>query len=391
MKDARIAVVGGGIGGLTTALALQRAGFRVRVYEQSPVLGEVGAGLTITPNAAHGLYSLGLREVLEGIGHTPDRQAVKHWQDGRVLVEIPRGRERMQRLYGAGYYFMHRADLHDALADAVRATDPEAIQLDHRCTDVEERDHGVRLGFNGRAAIDADLVIGADGVRSVIRDRTFGLDRPRFTGYIAWRGLVSREYLSDEVFDPTGCLYIGPGHMVARYLIRHGAEVNYVAVAERSGWEEEGWAIPSTVGEILDEFAGWNEHVRQMIAATPPERCFKWALHDRDPLSVWSRGNVTLLGDAAHGTLPFLGQGAAMAIEDGVVLARCIAAATDIQEALRRYEAARKVRGNFIVLTSREVVKRFHSPDTDQYRRPTEQSEEEALGLFDYNPATVPV
>jgi salicylate hydroxylase len=391
MKDLRVIIVGGGIGGLTTALAMLRAGVRVTVYEQSPVLAEVGAGLTITPNASHGLYWLGLKDYLERVGHTPEWQAVRHWKDGRVLVEIPRGRERMMRLYGAGYYFIHRADIHDALAAAVRAIDPEAIRLDHRCVGFDDRGDRVAVRFADGTQAEGDLLIGADGVKSVVRDALFGTDSPRFTGYIAWRGLVPIERLSGEEFEPTGCLFIGPGHMVARYLIRDGREVNYVAVAERSGWEEEGWAIPSEVSEVLAEFDGWNSHVRRILAATPPERCFKWALHDRNPLSNWSIGRVTLLGDAAHGTLPFLGQGAAMGIEDGVVLARALTASSSPEEALRRYEAARKMRGNFIVLSSREIVKRFHAPNTDGYHRPTQQSEEEALGLFEYNPVTVPV
>jgi len=178
--------------------------------------------------------------------------------------------------------------------------------------------------------------------------------------------------------------------MLARYLIRNDALVNYVAFGERDGWSEEGWSIRSQVSEVLDEFDGWHTHVRALLAATPPELCYKWALYDREPLPRWSVGPVTLLGDAAHPMLPFLGQGAAMAIEDAAVFARAIVDSDSIEQALQRYEAARSERTRFLMLTSREVVKRFHASDTDAYGSDSHRTEE-ALGLFAYDPLSVPV
>jgi salicylate hydroxylase len=390
MKKLEILVVGAGIGGLTTALALQRAGFHVKVYEQVPALREVGAGLTITPNAAHALKGLGLEAGLDRLGYTPDVQSVRHWQDGRELVHIDRGRERMRQLYGASYYFVHRADLHALLAAEVTGNDPQSLRTGHRFEHFEQTPDGVRACFEGGESVRADLIVGCDGIRSTVRAQLFGAESPRFTGYIAWRGLVPIERLPREAFSTTSCLFIGPGHMIARYPIRDRTLVNYVAFGERSGWSEEGWSIRSEVAEVLEEFPGWHPEVRTLLAATPPELCFKWALYDRDPLDRWSTGPVTLLGDAAHPMLPFLGQGAAMALEDAVVLARAIAGSETVERALERYEGARNERTRFVMLTAREVVKRFHAANTDAYDSSAHRTEE-ALGLFEYDPWSVAV
>ena len=285
---------------------------------------------------------------------------------------------------------MHRADLHAQLAAAVTSNDPDCITTGHRFERFEQTQQGVRAWFDGGASADGGLIVGCDGIRSTVRARAFGAESPRFTGYIAWRGLVPIDRLPCEAFATTSCLFIGPGHMIARYPIRGGTLVNYVAFGERTGWSEEGWSIRSDVAEVLEEFPGWHPEVRTLLAATPPELCYKWALYDRDPLDRWSLERVTLLGDAAHPMLPFLGQGAAMAIEDGVLLARAIADSREMGEALQRYEAARRERTRFVMLTAREVVKRFHAINTDAYDASSHRTEE-ALGLFEYDPWTVRV
>lgn len=389
MRELDIALIGAGIAGLTAARALQMAGFRVRVYEQAPALGEVGAGLTLSPNATHALHAIGLAESLEAIGMRPERGGVKHWRTGEMLIELRRGQGMLEK-FGAPYYQVHRADLHDALAAAVRGADPQAIVLGHRFGGLRERGGRVEVTFDSGARIEADVVIGCDGLRSAVRTALFGAERPKFTGYIAWRGLVPTERLRPGSIVPTSCISIGPGHTFARYLIRRGALVNYVALAERSDWQVESWSVRSEVAEVLREFAGWYEDLRALIAATPPDLCYKWALFDRDPLLTWTRGRVTLLGDAAHPMLPFLGQGAAMGIEDGLVIARAFAAAASLDEALRRYEQARLERTTFVMLKSRETAIAYHSADPETYRgRPHISAE--SLGLMAYNPATVPV
>ncbi|MGD9598743.1 MAG: FAD-dependent oxidoreductase [Steroidobacteraceae bacterium] len=386
-----IAIVGAGIGGLTAALALQRAGFRPTVYEQAPQLGEVGAGLSLSPSAAHALRYLGLGARLDAIAYLPEDQAVRHYQDGRALQWTNRGQTLLEK-YGERYYLVHRADLHGAIADAVRANDPDAIRLGRHLASLSQDSEGVRLSFEDGSVAAAGLLIGADGSRSQVRHELFGDSGPKYTGYIAWRGLVPMDRVPPGVLDPPSGIYVGPGHLVNRYPVRGGALLNFVAFAERSAWTEEGWSIRSTVEELLADFGDWHPDVRAFLAAVPPDLLFKWGLFDREPLARWSRGRVTLLGDAAHPVLPFLGHGAVLAIEDAVLLARAIAASDDLAQAIARYEAARIPRASFVVRESRKAVKVFHSHEPEKYALKTGgKAADERLGLFDYNPATAVV
>lgn len=389
MRQLHIAIVGAGIAGLTAARALQLMGFRPVVFEQAAALGEAGAGLTVTPNATHVLNALGLEQVLEQIGMRPDRGGVKHWRTGELLVEISRGHE-MREKYGAAYYQVHRADLHRELAALVSECDPGAIRTAHVLTGFRQDARGVHLAFSGGHTATADVMIGADGVRSQVRSVLFGAERPRFTGYVAYRGLVPFEALPDGIIEPTSCLSTGPHRSFTRYLIRGGRLVNFVGLTERQDWREEGWSIRADVQEMLDEYAEWYPDVRTIIRSTPEHGLFKWALFDREPLPRWTDGKVTLIGDAAHPMLPFLGQGAAMGIEDGMVLARAFAAASSLTEALSRYEEARRERANWVMLESRNTALNYHSGNDDNFR-PGRHVSAESLGLMSYNPALVPV
>lgn len=389
MRELRIAIIGAGIAGLVAARALQQFGFRPAVYEQADVLGEVGAGLTVSPNATHVLNAIGLGDVLSRIGMRPDRGGVKHWRTGEIMVEISRGNEMLEK-YGAAYYQVHRADLHGELARAVLAADPAAIHTGHAFKDLDEHAGGVRVRFAHGAQVEADVVLGADGVRSRVRACLFGAETPRFTGYMAYRGLVPFSSLPAGVIEPTSCLSTGPGRSFTRYLVRGGELVNFVGLTERDDWREEGWSIRATVKEMLDEYADWYADVRSIIAATPAGGLFKWALFDREPLPEWTRGRVTLIGDAAHPMLPFLGQGAAMGIEDGMVAARAFAAADSIDGALRRYVEARLPRANWVMLESRKTALNYHS-GRDENFRPGRHVSAESLGLMSYNPAAIPV
>lgn len=386
----RIAIIGAGIAGLSAARALQLHGFRVRVYEQSPTLGEVGAGLTISPNATHVLNALGLADELERIGMKPARGGVKHWRSGETLVAMQRGDEMLKR-YGAGYFQVHRADLHAALAGAVLAGDAEAIVLDRRVTSLRSSGGDVtQLEFASGSGVSADLVVGADGVRSRVRELLFGGEQPRFAGYIAFRGLVPMELLPREIIEPSSCLSIGPARTFTRYLLRGGSLLNYVGLSERSDWREEGWSIPSSAAEVLADYAGWYPDMRRIVGATPAGSCFKWALFYREPLPQWARGGITLIGDAAHPMLPFLGQGAAMSIEDAWVLARALAGAASLPEALRRFVAARQPRTAWVMQRSRETGERYHNADPDHYSG-QQHLTAESLGLMSYNPLTVAI
>ena len=389
MREMHIAIVGAGIAGLTAARALQTFGFRVRVYEQAPRLGEVGAGLTISPNATHVLNAIGLRGVLEQIGMRPSRGGVKHWQTGELMVEIPRGHDMLDK-YGAAYYQVHRADLHAALAAAIADHDPDAIVLGHAFERLHDDGGRVRLDFANGTTVDADVAIGADGLRSAVRAALFGAERPKFTGYIAYRGLVPLSRLPAGIIQPTSCISTGPHRSFTRYLLRQGTLVNFVGLCERDDWAEEGWSIRASVEEVLAEYEGWYEDVRTIIRHAPPEGLIKWALFDREPLERWSVGRVALLGDAAHPMLPFLGQGAAMGIEDAMLLARAFAAAGTLDEALQRYVEARQARTTWVMLKSRETARNYHSGRSENFQ-PGRHVSAESLGIMAYNPSDVPL
>jgi len=389
MKEARIIIIGAGMGGLAAALAMQRAGFRVSVHEQAPELGEVGAGLTISPNATHAIEYLGIGKEIAERAVIPERQAMIHYRTGKILVETKRGNKPKEQ-YGADYYQMHRADLHSALTARVTKNDSAAINLNHSFVGCQESDDGVTAFFNNGDKTNGDVLIGCDGARSAVRSWMFGPEAPKFTGNIAWRGLVPTDGLSKDATALHSAVAIAPRKAFTRYIIRGGTIINYVAFSRKSGWKQEGWSIRSEVSELLEEFDGWHPLVSEIIAGTPPDQCFKWALFDRDPIDEWTKGSVSLLGDAAHPMLPFLGMGAAMALEDGVVLARAFEASGTIEEALKRYERARKERCNFVLLQSRVARERIQGDQPEEYDD-NKHKNEESLGLFDYNPGSVAV
>ena len=389
MSKRPVMLIGAGMGGLTCALAMQRAGIAVRVYEQAPELAEVGAGLTLSPNGSRALIGLGLEKELAELADPPSYQAVHHYQTGRVLVRIDRGDLTLQQ-YGAPYYQIHRADLHRMLADAVRANDPDGIRLGHEFERFTQDANGVTAFFTNGNSASGRALVGCDGVKSPVRSQMHVQESPKFTRYVAWRGLAPAARVPAEAVDPPSGIYIGPGHLFVRYLIRGGETVNYVAFVEREDWQVESWSQRSTVKEVLDEFSEFHELVRAIIGATPPELCYKWGLFSRRPLESWSVGRVSLLGDAAHPTLPFMGQGAVMAIEDGIVLARCMAKADNLSEAFLRYEAARVARTTMVMEHSATIIHRFFADDTDRFAEGNNQNEE-SLGLFHYDAWGVPV
>lgn len=388
MQATDVIVIGAGIGGLSAALALQRAGLKVRVYEQAAALGEIGAGLSISPNGALGLRALGVYDAFRDLAYAPDEQVLRHHRSGRILSRVIRG-ETLEEAFGARYFVIHRGDLHRVLTDAVHAHDPEAVVTGQRCVDLEQDEDGISARFDGGREVRGDILIGADGVRSRIRSSLFGAEAVHFTGVVAWRALVPMERVPLEALDPPSQLFVGPGRMLNRYPVSGGRWLNVVAFGERGGWQEEGWSLPGDLAELKAEFAGWHESVRQVIEAIPPETLFKWALCTRSPLMRWIRGRCALLGDAAHPLLPYLGQGAVMAIEDAVLLGRAFASAEDWSQALARYEAARVGRARLVAERSALQVLRLHAADPDSIE--PLRAADESLGLFGYDPALVPV
>jgi len=350
--DGPVAIIGAGIGGLTAALSLQHFGVPVRVFEQARALREIGAGVTITPNAMSALDFLGIGPALgEQAGETP-RYFVRSAADGRELERGP-DPDSFKPEFGAGYCNLHRADLHLALTDAVTKSDPDAIVLDHRFEYLEQDGDKVVAHFSNRAAFEAPALIGADGGASAVRDAVFGGQDASYTGHVALRALVPISRVPKAVIADPYALYVGAGRSLIHYPLRRQTTMNLLGNAQASQWQAEGWAIPATVPEFLGLFDGFPEPVRELIAAIGEPDLFKWGLRDREPLPAWTRGRVTMLGDAAHPMTPYLGQGACMAIEDGMVLGRAFAASQDLGEAFSRYEAARRDRANGVQLAAR--------------------------------------
>lgn len=355
----RIAVVGGGIGGLAACAFLRRRGLTATVYEQSPRLAEVGAGLVVSPNAVRLLRRLGvMRRFLRRAVALEWGWEFRRWQNGAVLSA-----ERLagvcERLYGERTYVTHRADLLDAIKAAVP---DESVRLGARCTGVALRSSGARLSFADGSAASADIVIGADGVHSAVRADVTDPSPPQDSGLCAFRALVPAGRAPAAALRPAQTLWLGPGHHLVHYPIRGQRVVNLVAIAPADGHARESWTATATVAEFLAEFAGWDPRVTELIrAAGTPGR---WALLDRAPLTGWGAGPATLLGDAAHPMFPFYAQGAAQAIEDAACLAACLAAEPgEPERALRRYESARIERTTRIQQISHARAESNHLPD----------------------------
>jgi len=353
-----ILIAGAGIGGLTAALALLRRGIDVDVYEQAGELKEVGAGLQLSANGTRVFHLLGVGEALRARSCEAAGKEVRLWGTGETWKLFDLGAESIAR-YGFPYFTVYRPDLLAVLVDAVRREKPDAIHLGMRCIGFDEDAGSVELEFETGKSTGADALVGADGVHSPIRQSLFGPDRPSFTGIVAWRGIVPMERLPARMARLIATNWIGPGGHIVHYPLRGGRLMNFVGVLERSDWQVESWSTKGTRDEVLADFRGWHEDVQTLIRNidTP----YKWALMVREPMPRWTRGRVTLLGDACHSMLPMLAQGAVMAIEDGYILARCLAE-QDVETALVRYERARRDRTRRAVEGSAANIQRFHNP-----------------------------
>ena len=356
-RTPRIAIVGGGIGGLATALALERRGAEVIVAEQSPIHSEIGAGLNLTPNAVKALRALGLNDEVEAIGWGSEFLMVRSWKSGRYISRVRRGEFRQK--FGAPNLTVHRVDLLGVLCHALKTTE---IRLGKRCIGVDGGDAGKRPAsarFADGSEIEADIVVGADGIHSAVRESLFGADAPRFTGCICWRGMAPVDAVPADIDTVDGTMWLGPHGHVVHYRVRRGELVNIVAHIDSDTWTEESWTRECDLAEVMTTYAGWNSALTRLYPCST--RWYKWALYDRDPLPHWSKGRATLVGDSAHAMLPYLGQGAAMAIEDGCVLAATIARhGDDLGAALAAYERMRAPRATAAVLGSRARAKENH-------------------------------
>ncbi len=387
-NKARVLIVGAGLGGLTTAIALLQSGFQVRVYEQAPELKEMGAGLTLATTAMRVFDALGLWPKMAATATRGVSVAFVHYRTGELLhgahdYEWSRHPDSPEQSAHA-----HRAAVHSVLVDAVRELDPEALVLGHRLAAVEQTSAGVRAVFESGATASGDLLIGADGVQSAVYRSAFGRDNPAtFTGVMAIRCLMPR----DERIEPllTGgraVNYVGHGRGFHRYGIDDGRILNCVALAQTETWTEEGWTHPCGRDEFMDLYQDFHPDVLGLIAHAPQTSTFKWALRARAPLPAWSLGRVALLGDAAHPMLPYLGQGATAAIEDALVLARALDAHPDHARAFAAYEADRLPRATEQMRLSEQQGDALNK-GPERYR--AERPDQAALSRYDAREAEI--
>jgi salicylate hydroxylase len=360
----RVIIIGAGIGGLATALTLRRAGIEVEIFEQSAALHEIGAGIQVSPNASRILQRLGLDASMHKYAVRPLAVHIRRWEDGRTLARQPLGND-CERAFGAPYYHFHRSELLELLVAAFPAYQ---IHLGHRCINIEQYPDRVEAQFDNGTVADADLIIGADGIHSSVRELIIGAESPRFSGHIAYRGLVPAERLVHLGLEVNASSWWGPGQHFVHYFVGAGARyVNWVAVVPGE-WRIESWTTRGEVADALSEFTGWHPQVGAIIGAA--ESTNRWALYDRDPLPRWSVGRVTLLGDAAHAMLPYMAQGAVQAIEDAAVIAHCLEqdGRHGIAQALDRYEKLRKPRTTRCQEGSRSNGALYHIADGEQQR-----------------------
>ncbi len=360
----RVVVVGGGIGGLFAANALVSRGLDVAVYEQAPALGEVGAGVYITPNAVRQFRRVGLEAAVQKWGALVGPQSKYYRHDGSPIAPV-------QVADASGWnanFGMHRADLVDFLAAKLPAG---IVRCGHRAVGFEQSADSARVRFANGASAEADVVVAADGIHSELRPHVFPPSKPVFHGTVAYRGLVTRERLPDWPMDRWQ-MWAGPKKHFLVFPVRHGTMVNYVGFVPADEEMKESWSAAGDADVLRAEFEGWDPRIAGVLAQV--DHCFRWALYDREPLPTWSKGRLTLLGDAAHPMLPHLGQGANQSIEDGMALATILAEAKSapVPAALLAYERLRRERVAEVQLGARKHGLRVDSMVDDLVKRDAE-------------------
>jgi salicylate hydroxylase len=353
----RVVIVGGGIGGLFAANALIARGIEVSVYEQAPAIGEIGAGVFLTPNSVRHLQRIGLEPAVEEWGARVGRESRYFRHDGAPIAPV-------QVTDSSGWnatFGMHRADLVDMLANALPAG---TVRAGHRCSGFEQNGDAARLTFANGASAEADIVIAADGIHSELRPHVFPPSQPIFHGSVAYRGLVPHERLTDWPTDRWQ-MWLGQGRHFLTFPVRAGKLINYVGFVPTDEKMKESWSAPGDPDVLRQEFAGWDPRIQQLL--TEVQVTFRWALYDREPLPVWTKGRLSLLGDAAHPMLPHLGQGANQSIEDGmalsIILGRAQRSAAPL--ALQAYERLRRERVAEVQRGARANGMRYDSAYSD--------------------------
>ena len=345
---ARVAIIGGGIGGLAAARALSRRGIEVRIYEAAPELREIGAGVALGPNAMKVLRSLDLEDDVRAVAGRSEWALTRNGRTGRVISRTSRAQQ--ADLFGSAAATVHRADLLDVLAHSLPS---HIVTLGARCTGVEPDGEVAVAHFQDGTEVEADLVVGADGIHSAVRASLFGPDAPRFTGKICYRSVVPVDAVPGGPPPNDNTQWLGPHGTIVLYPVRRDELINVVCHYDDEAYRHESWVSECERSEVLERYAGWHDLLLRTFSAG--EVWYKWALYDRDPIPTWTHGRVTVLGDAAHPMLPYLGQVDCQAIEDGCVLAAALAEEPDDPvAALDLYERSRRPRASQVVLASRE-------------------------------------
>jgi len=391
MKQYRVLIAGAGIGGLAAASSLMKAGHTVEIYEQAPQLAEIGAGIQVSANAMHVLRYLGLEDAIARVGVQPGAYVFRLHDTGEEIQRFSLSEEH-ERMHGAPYRQLHRADMHEILAARARAADPGVVRLNHKAMGFTESADGVELHFADGTSARGDLLIGADGLKSVVRKQFLGDAPATYTGDAAWRLLVPTERLPADLLERVMSVFMGPEGHVVSYYPRAGSLLNFVGCVETDQVSDESWTQKLPWDEFKAQFKGWHPAIQTIIDAADKDQCYRWSLFNRPPIRNWSTGRVTLLGDAAHPTLPYLAQGAVMAIEDGAVLTRALAMTNSIPEALQLYQRNRVDRTARIVLQSSANRELFHLPSVAEIRArfaKRDEGEERNRWLYSYNPMTV--
>jgi salicylate hydroxylase len=383
-----VILVGAGIGGLAAALALHRSGQQVSVYEQAPELGEVGAGIMLTPNSVRALKHIGVYDTVEKLATRPTATRYRNYQTGAEASAVTLT-DTFEQRYGSPFLTIHRAELLEAIANGVFAAGPDIVKLGHTLVDCGKRDGQVWARFANGVVATGDILIGCDGVRSTVRRVLHGDQPARFSGHVAFRGTVPAELLGPVHHTPDTFVWVGPEKHVVNYLIKQVTLMNYVAIVERDEWTAEGWNVPATLDEVRREFEGWHADWLEILNHSDPNGLIKWGIFDREPLAQWRKGRISLLGDAAHRTVPYIAQGAAMSLEDGVVLARALDAAGDPEEALQLYEDSRHERTAWVPKTALFFGQLFH--DVAGHERILQERIKSNEVLYSYDPATAPL
>jgi len=393
MKKRKILINGAGLGGLAAACCLMKAGHEVEVFEQSAHMGEVGAGIQISANAQHVLRDLGLGTEIDRVGVRPGAYVFRLHDTGEEIQRFPLA-EAHEAANGAPYTQLHRADLHDILARKAQDMRAHVVQLNKRATHYVEDADGVTLHFADGTSARGDILIGADGIRSVVRAQMSGASTPTYTGDAAWRLLIPTDKLPPNILPPVMSVFMGPGGHVVCYYLRAGKLLNFVGLVETDDVAEESWTLKRPWDQLKANYAGWHPIIQTIIDTADKDQCYRWSLFNRDPLMDWSTKRVSLLGDSCLATLPFLAQGAVMAIEDGAVLTRALAQCGDDAEALDLYQRNRIERTARIVRQSTANRTLFHLHSEAEIRAAFAKRDEGAernKWLYSYNPLTVPL